>query len=321
MPLPVVDPPLTLRTWRRVRAARVVGGRVVMDEAWKTVTLTGQEYLLFRGVRDAEGAGRWAEDWGNPRSYLYAGRMALLGVRMEALTTLHEGLRSESDPDEVVQDWITLAGLLDYLTGLQALTGDPARVVNFAEKVRSVGVVQPTGWPDAIQRINDGEPWIVAILGGLARMGLTSRVEGDTLVVECLSHMERASDSLFGSPVAPRRRCGTFGFDLVPRAVAEQAASIADFVLQEHGYKVGVGPDGTPYLTLSSGTGTLGLIADLLMQWVVALTGSGVLQRCRSEECPGPPERPGVFAAEYGSTHDGATYCHRLCARAATQDR
>lgn len=295
------------------------------------VPLTGQEFLLFRGIRTPEDVEQFALGYGRlgiddlalTYAYDYQPHQWPLWVRL--LT--HDPRRSTPQVRSIyaaiepTEDWIRQAGLMEAAIGLLGLLESSQarqalrRILRRARK------------RDDLAQASEGtSSWPVrSVLGGLLRSGLEleirSRDSGDVLAF------------------CPPPALVSWGLDLRPEQESEEEIVLGAEGVHPLPLSMALRPLLYPWarqVTLELGFVNEGLrpvpriprslLAVLWLQLLNAAFEKYRLRECAWERCKGPPDRPGIFLWRWGRRpvdirHRDAMYCHPRCASAASSAR
>jgi hypothetical protein len=221
-------------------------------------------------------------------------------------------LAEEAARSELFSDWIRLSGLMDYAVGLLGLLRDPDRTSDVVEAIRSLVGSRPS---DA-EQIRDAFPdggWARELLGGAARMNMSCDLDEDAKSVRLTSRQPGPSEA--------RDLATLLSFTLTGEGIAETLADLVnDWLPTVHPFVVSVGSDLEPAYRLPSD-----LLSILWLQLANTLAEDRALKVCAFDRCPGPPARPRVFFWRYGVRagpgSKESSYCHPLCAKAASAAR
>jgi hypothetical protein len=319
--------PDALSLWK----AEVEGERLraSLGEA-RAVRLDGQEFLRFRGVRDAKTAADFANEYGLLAIYAsVANNPSGSPAWWDSLTLDPDGYKMQWAV-EPLADWVRQAGLLDLACGLLGILKAENRKAatlrtQLISRVRKMPAFESGSTLDQNfeQQIGlaKAAPWpIASVLEGAARAGLLLHPDpiqewGSDEPVQYLVFTAHGwkQPQQFDVPIAPaehgRRGVATaLGRLLEPWTRLVQAVLIPGDGQLTAGITV---PNHLlPVLWLQLANAALTEIAPKLCAW---------------ERCPGPPERPGVFLwrwsdrASKGSKHGDSIYCHPRCKAAAQQ--
>lgn len=291
--------------------------------------LTGQEFLRFRGVTDAESA------------HDFATAFSLLGIREAAdpfqtvsweawplwyrlLTHYPEsnfagakhpgGIYARLEPFE---DWARQAGLMQMGVGLLGLLDNGAARRSL---LTALGEGHPldelgdrtTSWP------------LRHFVEGVDRSGL--RVEYTGGGVEFWPPDLGAMKGSHESPLADLfDEYKAWGF-LHPSSTTEPFLLLLHVLINPWVEQVRGQLQYTEGRLVPGTRVPSSLLGIMWLQLVNAYYSSIRLRVCEWDRCPGPPERPGVFLWRWGKTptgvkHRDSKYCHPLCMKSAGMAR
>jgi hypothetical protein len=289
-----------------VRPIEVVDGQIALGQGIREerLALTGQEFLRFRGLWTEEDVAAFAAEFGHVR----------VGPVEVGLWRQDPQMFLAGMVEGPAADWIKLSGLMDYAVGLWELVQEDTRREDVLEALDGLdGVVRPQDWT-ILRDDYPGHPWIAGILGGLARMGLLVRREGDELTFTRTSALPD-SGVLLGvhwhefQPLT-----------ITPEGVVQALASVVSPKLENvNATLVANGTELSASLDVPSD-----LLSLMWLQLVNAIDSRRPLKVCAFKGCPGPPARPRVFLWRWGDSsrrRTDAIYCHPACANAASVRR
>jgi hypothetical protein len=291
----------------------------------KRIELTGQEFLLLRGLDRDEAVARFASRFGLLglwRSLEDVGaHPARWPVWARALSDPREDHTGENG--EPVLDWKRQAGLMDLAVGLDGLRRNVAARTALLDASRELLEAPRDERLDLQRRLGSEQAsWESrSTLVGAADAGLMATLDDLGGLADPKISFSAPSWRVVQTEAGP----ATFS---VRMGLSEQ--EVSEFLV----YRL-VNPwvaRRTAALKVESSEihpaerWQPDLLGNLWLQFANALVSDRAPKLCSWERCPGPPERPKVFFWRWGPTttgikHKDAAYCHTLCMRAAVSDR
>jgi hypothetical protein len=286
--------------------AELVGDGVVTLREFTDLELTGQEFLVFRGIRERADVGNLVPTWGD-----LGLQSAVMSISTEYFwaNILSRPATDYWRRDEPVEDWIRQAGLLDVACGLLGLQRSSAARRALQTAVASLELVT---YEEALAATRH---WAArAVLDGARRAGLVASRRPGRSGIGFHAPSDPSGLEPYGIPFVPLE--GVWK----PKAVAWDMWSL--LLPWLHAVRLGAVQSASglaPGLDLPFDDT---LLAYLWLQVANAAFSQTKPKQCAWRRCPGPPDRLGVFLWQWGKSptgvkHGDALYCDPRCAHAA----